>query len=150
VTELEKGIHLIFLGLLTAFAVGILGGSAHLKFADEYSFGPGFVPVVIASLMLFCCAVQALKLLRARPAVLTQATDRQPPNLVGLGLAIAIIGFGVAAMSFGSVFGPVAAIVFLVSWGVIRHPLPISLFVSASTTAVLYLIFAVWLGLPIT
>ncbi|OCW59610.1 tripartite tricarboxylate transporter TctB family protein [Hoeflea olei] len=147
---MEKGIHLIFLGLLTAFAVSILAGSQDLKFADEYSFGPGFVPVVIATLMLVCCVIQAIRLVRATPAEAAEDRSKLPPNLAGLALAIAIIGFGVASMSLGSVFGPVAAILLLISWGVTRHPLPISLFVSASTTALLYLIFSVWLGLPIT
>nr|WP_108258779.1 hypothetical protein [Mangrovicoccus ximenensis] len=60
------------------------------------------------------------------------------------------MALGIAAMALGSVMAPVAAIVFLVSWLVTRHSLALSAGVAAATTGIIYVLFAVWLNLPVT
>ena len=79
----------------------------------------------------------------------TQEHEDVTPNIAGLIITIAIIVLGVAAMAFGSVLAAIFAIIVLLSWRVASHPIPLSLFVGATTTAVIYVIFAVWLNLPV-
>jgi 4-amino-4-deoxy-L-arabinose transferase-like glycosyltransferase len=136
----------IFVGILAAFAASISIGSSALKYSDQYSFGPGFIPLNVGILLVACCAIQALRSYRKAEG----KDEDSDPNYKGLALGVLIIGGGIAAMSFGSILIPIFFVLLLLSWRVASHPLPISLLVSATTTAIIYLIFSIWLGLPVS
>ncbi len=51
-----KTTEIIFLAILAAFAASLSIGSIDLKYADEFSFGPGFIPMNVGILLLACCA----------------------------------------------------------------------------------------------
>ena len=140
-------VELILLLLLAAFAASLAVGATGMKYSDEYSFGPAFIPLNTGVLLLLCCGLQALRVRKREPA---PREEGEAPDVRGLLLAGAIVAGGIAAMALGSVMLPIAAIVFLVSWLVTRHALPMSLLVSAATTGTIYLIFSTWLNLPIT
>lgn len=151
-----KRAEITLLIVLAAFAASLSLGATGLNYSDRYSFGPGFVPLNIGLLLLACCALQGLRMVRraraeGTPAGSDPGADPQAgPDIAGLLSAAAIIGLGIAAMSLGSVLAPIAAIVLLLSWRVARHSLAISAFVSLATTATIFVIFSVWLGLPVT
>ena len=149
-----KTTEITFLAILAAFAASLAIGSLDLKYADEFSFGPGFVPMNVGVLIVLCVAVQALRSFAKKRKEAVEFGDTQEhedvtPNIAGLIITIAIIVLGVAAMAFGSVLAAIFAIIVLLSWRVASHPIPLSLFVGATTTAVIYVIFAVWLNLPV-
>lgn len=141
-----KRAEITLMVLLAAFAASLTIGATDLKYSDEYSFGPGFVPLSIGVLLLACCALQGLRVWKRESAGDGAA---EKPDLAGLALAVAIIVAGIAAMSFGSVLAPIAAIVLLLSWLVSKHTLAMSAMVSVTTTAAIYVIFSIWLGLPV-
>lgn len=143
-----KRAEIILLLALTALAVSLGIGATGLKYSDQYSFGPGFVPFNVALLLGFCCALRALRLWR-RPQAATEGVVKTDHDMRGLWLAGLIIGGGIAAMSLGSVLGPLAAIIFLLSWQVTRHSPLLSALVSAATTLSIFIIFSVWLNLPV-
>ncbi|SFN47895.1 Tripartite tricarboxylate transporter TctB family protein [Cohaesibacter marisflavi] len=149
-----KTAEITFLAILAAFAASLAIGSLDLKYADEFSFGPGFVPLNVGVLIVICCALQALRSLAKSRKEAAEAGDRQEhadtsPNIAGLLITTAIIVLGVAAMALGSVLAPIFAMIFLLSWRVAHHPITSSLFVGATTTAAIYVIFAIWLNLPV-
>lgn len=146
-----KTTEIIFLAILAAFAASLSIGSIDLKYADEFSFGPGFIPMNVGILLLACCAFQALKsFLKGRQAKAeVQDHEGGAPNIAGLLITMGIIIVGIAAMALGSVLAPIFAMIVLLSWRVANHPIANSLFVGAATTAVIYVIFAVWLNLPV-
>nr|WP_319472701.1 tripartite tricarboxylate transporter TctB family protein [uncultured Cohaesibacter sp.] len=94
---------------------------------------------------------QALKsFLKGRQAKAeVQDHEGEAPNIAGLLITMGIIVVGIAAMALGSVLAPIFAMIVLLSWRVANHPIANSLFVGAATTAVIYVIFAVWLNLPV-
>nr|WP_321462118.1 tripartite tricarboxylate transporter TctB family protein [uncultured Cohaesibacter sp.] len=147
-----KTAEIAFLAILAAFAASLAIGSLDLKYADEFSFGPGFIPLNVGVLILICCALQVIRgILKHRKANTrgNAATEQHPPNIAGLLITTAILVLGIAAMAFGSVLAPIFAMIVLLSWRVANHPITNSLFVGAATTAAIYVIFAVWLNLPV-
>ena len=149
-----KTAEITFLAILAAFAASLAIGSLDLKYADDFSFGPGFVPLNVGILIVVCCVLQALRSLTKSGKEEAEVGDREnhedkSPNVAGLLITLAIIVLGVAAMALGSVLAPIFAMIFLLSWRVAHHPITLSLFVGATTTAAIYVIFAVWLNLPV-
>ncbi len=149
-----KTAEITFLAILAAFAASLAFGSLDLKYADEFSFGPGFVPLNVGILIFVCCAIQALRSFAKSRQEKAETDGRQEqeassPNVSGLLITAAIIVLAVAAMALGSVLAPIFAMIVLMSWRVARHPITSSLFVGATTTATIYVIFAIWLNLPV-
>ena len=142
-----KRVELILLLLLAAFAASLVTGATEMKYSDQYSFGPAFVPINTGVLLLLCCGLQAVRVIKRQSE---PPEEGEVPDVKGLLLAGAIIAGGILAMSLGSVMLPIAGIVFLISWLVTRHSLAMSLLVSAATTGIIYLIFSIWLNLPMT
>ncbi|MBR9841482.1 MAG: tripartite tricarboxylate transporter TctB family protein [Rhodobacteraceae bacterium] len=142
-----KRVELILVLLLAAFAASLVAGATGMNYSDQYSFGPGFVPLNAGVLLLLCCGLQAVRVTKRQSE---PREEGDAPDVKGLLLAGVIVAGGILAMSLGSVMLPIAGIVFLISWLVTRHSLAMSLLVSAATTGVIYLIFSIWLNLPIT
>ena len=142
-----KRVDLLLLLLLAAFAASLVVGATGMNYSDQYSFGPGFVPLNTGVLLLLCCGLQAVRVVRRQSE---PRDEGHAPNVLGLLLAGAIIAVGILMMSLGSVMLPIAGIVFLLSWLVTRHSLAMSFLVSAATTGMIYLIFSIWLNLPIS
>nr|WP_321445645.1 tripartite tricarboxylate transporter TctB family protein [uncultured Cohaesibacter sp.] len=161
-----KTAEITFLAILAAFAASLAIGSLDLKYADEFSFGPGFVPLNVGVLIVICCILLAFRsFARSRKEAAEAGTQQDveevaevaapqehedtSPNIVGLVMTVAIIVGCVAAMALGSVLAPIFAMIFLLSWRVAHHPIMLSFFVGATTTATIYVIFAIWLNLPV-
>ena len=149
-----KTAEITFLAILAAFAASLAIGSLDLKYADEFSFGPGFVPLNVSILIVICCVLQATRSFaksrkKAAEAGAQQDYEDKSPNVAGLLMTTAIIVLCVAAMALGSVLAPIFAMIFLLSWRVAHHPITLSLFVGATTTVAIYVIFAIWLNLPV-
>ncbi len=161
-----KTAEITFLAILAAFAASLAIGSLDLKYSDEFSFGPGFVPLNVGILIVICCALLAFRSFansrkeateagtqqdheEAAEVVMQQDHEDKSPNVAGLVMTMAIIVGCVAAMALGSVLAPIFAMIFLLSWRVAHHPIALSLFVGVTTTAIIYVIFAIWLNLPV-
>ncbi|KAA0018827.1 tripartite tricarboxylate transporter TctB family protein [Salinicola corii] len=134
--------------MLAAFAASISVGAIELKYSDQYSFGPGFVPLTVGLLLLLCCFLQLVRACKREGG--DNSDDQvEKPNFRGLLITIAILSAGISAMAFGAVLIPLIGIVFLISWLVSGHTLAMSAIISVVTTLVIYVIFSIWLGLPV-
>ncbi|ALM52642.1 tripartite tricarboxylate transporter TctB family protein [Halomonas huangheensis] len=154
------GVERILLALLALLGAAFVLGGQGLAFRADIAFGPGFVPVVTGAALALSCVVQALRQRRRSAAASSvhgsnaagvddQSLEDHRPNYRGMLLALAILVAGAAAMVLGSVLIPVFIITVLLSWLVLGHGLGRSLVVAVGTNAVIYVIFALWLGLPV-
>ncbi|WP_157957560.1 tripartite tricarboxylate transporter TctB family protein [Salinicola halophyticus] len=134
--------------VLAVFAASLSIGAIGLKYSDQYSFGPGFVPLNVGLLLLLCCAIQIVRAWKRKSDIKVKDHEEKP-DFRGLLVTIAIIAAGISAMAMGSVLIPLLAIVFLISRLVSGHTLAMSTIVSIATTVIIYVVFSIWLGLPV-
>ncbi len=134
----------VALALLFA-AVGIVWivGALALPLWEGFAPNMGFMPLIYGILLvgLSAAAIASLVLTGQGEA------ERSPvgkPILLLAALAAAIIGMATAG--FGLSIFLMLSFMFAV---VERRPVPVSLLVAAGTTAILILIFATWLGVPL-
>lgn len=138
----------IFPALLALLGIAFIWGGRGLNFRADIAFGPGFVPLLTGGLLAVCCLIQILKLSRS---VSEKEPDKeaQAPDYRSLMTALAIMVAGVASMMLGSILIPLFLMTWLLSWLVSGHNLLRAGLVSLITIAVIYTIFAIWLGLPV-
>jgi hypothetical protein len=143
----------ILLAILAAFAASLAVGSLDMQYAGEMTFGPGFLPLntAIAMLVLIAGCVVRARRRRATQPVGPEAGDARWSRDDAVRMAITSLALilGVAAMTVAGVLGPVFLVMVALSWFIAGHSLPRSLAVSAIVLGIIYLIFVVWLGLPI-
>lgn len=147
--------RILMIGLVL-LGVAFVAGGQSLDFRADIAFGPGFVPVVAAIGLTLCCVLQLVRTARSsvgRNAVGdAHGVEKAPPegaDYRSLWLAMAILVAGVSAMSLGSVLLPVFIIAALLSWWVSGHGLLRAVMVAVAIITVIYVIFALWLGLPV-
>lgn len=138
---LERSAALAMLAL--AFVVGL--GSRELTFWDGFSPGDRFMPLIIA------CVTAILALLYFREAGRRLPDEPAPWPKGGSAtrvsaIAIAIIGFAVAAPWLGFVTAT-AAFVGVVLVAVLKRPVLPSLLAVAITTLIVHGVFVAWLGI---
>lgn len=141
--------QILLIGLTLLGAAFVLGGQS-LTFRANIGFGPGFIPVIAGIGLSLSCMLQLARNHRAA-ATATNKEDvaDQPPNYRALLITLAILVAGTVAMELGSVLLPAFLIIALLSWLVAGHNLIRTIIVATTTIAIIYLIFAVWLGLPV-
>ena len=133
------------LGLALFFAA--VGGlwilrAARMPLWDGFAPDSGFLPLVYG-LLLTALALAAMgQILSAGEAGPTQ--EFRKPLLV-----LAILIAAVSALPLAGFALSVFALLFLLYAVVVRLPWLNAALVSAATTAVLYLVFKVWLGVPL-
>lgn len=135
----------ILIAGLALLGILFIAGGQQLAYRADIAFGPGFVPINAAAALVVACAIQAIRQRRKNKPV----DDAHQPDYRTLAVAVAIMAAGAAAMSLGSVLGPILAITLLLSWLVSGHALWRSAVVAIAVTAMIYLIFVIWLGLPV-
>jgi len=141
--------QILLIGLTLLGAAFVLGGQS-LTFRANIGFGPGFIPVVAGISLALSCVFKLLGGRRfAASATNKEDVEDQPPNYRALLITLAILVAGTAAMELGSVLLPTFLIIALLSWLVAGHNLIRTIIVATTTITVIYLIFSVWLGLPV-
>ncbi|MGP9566594.1 tripartite tricarboxylate transporter TctB family protein [Halomonas sp. AOP5-B2-8] len=141
--------QLLLIGLTLLGAAFVLGGQS-LTFRANIGFGPGFIPVLAGVSLALSCVLQLMR----RPQGAASALNKekvadQPPNYRALLITLAILVLGTTAMELGSVLLPVFLIIALLSRLVAGHNLIRTIIVATTTITAIYLIFSVWLGLPV-
>lgn len=142
--------RILLVGLIL-LGVAFVAGGQSLDFRADIAFGPGFVPVVAGIGLTLCCVLQVVRGRRAPVADKATSKDETPvrSDYRALLIAITILVTGVGAMGFGSVLLPVLVIAALLSWLVSGHSLLRAVMVAVAIITVIYVIFALWLGLPV-
>lgn len=141
--KIEMSLLLFFLAL----SVGAYVSCSHLPVDSGYAIGPGFMPKAIAGLIALVVLVRIAELARGKDP--DKGRFFAPDSLGSLLLVVCLLVLAVLGMGtigvYVSVFGFMLAVLLLVS----KHAFFTSLMASLTTTGVFYLIFALWLKLPL-
>ena len=149
----------ILLAILAIFSLVLLINSLEIPYGTEQTFGPGFVPLNLSVAMLAVIAFVALKAFGASRrrsdaadhAAGNQASATNAAARAGvLVAAIAVVVLTTLAMEFVGVLPPVVVMMALLSWRFSDHSLVKSVTVSLFSVAAIWLIFEVWLNIPLT
>lgn len=144
-----RQIEMFLLFFFLALSVGAYVSCSHLPVDSGYAIGPGFMPKAMAVLIALAVLVRIVELLRAKGTekgedrFLTPGTLGNLVLVVGL-LVLTAVGMGTLGV-YVSVFGFMLAVLLFVS----KHRFVPSIMATLTTTGVFYLIFAVWLKLPL-
>ncbi len=138
----------IFAGVFALLGLSWIVQSLNLRYWGDFAPGPGFLPLWLGVTLMTLVAIHVCTSLRvdgrrdADARSLTSPSGRVAAIVIGFLLCIASIdwlGFGVAVMAY---------LVYLL-WLVERQTPAVVAGVSLGTTVALYLIFKVWLGVPL-
>lgn len=142
VTRIDRGEALLAL-IFGALGVLWIATAFGMPFWQGFAPQSGFVPFWYGVILTGLSIAIAVNLLRSGGG----ASDKGPigkPLVVLAALAGAVLGLEVAG------FAPAVFLLLLFLYGAVeRHPLGRAVLVAASVTAVLLLIFTVWLGVPL-
>ena len=139
--KVDKGELLLALVFAALAALWIAKG-ASMPLWQEFAPDSGFLPLIYGVLLLILALGVLIELFAAKDARPGEAI-RKP--LVVLGVLIA----AVAALPVAGFAVSVFALLLFLYAAVERLPILPSLAVSGATTAVLYLVFKTWLGVPL-
>lgn len=151
--------EIILLGGLSVFSGSLLWGSLDMPYSTDTTFGPGFIPLNISIALLVLIAALVIRtVLRSRRGLATsEATGGHGGENGGVETlsalmligAIVAIALCIYAMSFVGVLIPLGVLLVILSWRFSGHGLLKSVAVSLIVLAVIYLIFSVWLRIPL-
>ncbi|OSQ35446.1 tripartite tricarboxylate transporter TctB family protein [Thalassospira mesophila] len=154
--------EIILLGGLSVFSGSLLWGSLDMPYSTDTTFGPGFIPLNVSIALLALIAGVAIRaVVRSKRDVAVSsggtgepADDAQDvvPQTLGvlmLGGAIASIAICIYAMSYIGVMIPLGVLLVILSWRFSGHGFFKSVAISLIVLAVIYLIFSVWLRIPL-
>lgn len=150
----------ILLAVLAVFSLVLLISSLDMPYGTEQTFGPGFLPLNLSAALLVAIGILAVKAgLAARKA---RAASPHPAAGKGedrteaaaktgvLVAAVALVAIATLAMKFIGVLPAVVVMMALISWRFSGHSPLKSAAVSVSSVIAIYLIFEVWLHIPLT
>ncbi|AUG55320.1 tripartite tricarboxylate transporter TctB family protein [Thalassospira marina] len=154
--------EIILLGGLSVFSGSLLWGSLDMPYSTDTTFGPGFIPLNISIALLALVGVVAVRaVLRSkRGFVAPQDTaahggdggENSGVETLGafmLGGAIVAIAISIYAMSYIGVLIPLGFLLVVLSWQFSGHGLLKSVVISLIVLAAIYLIFSIWLRIPL-
>jgi hypothetical protein len=134
----ELGLALLFAGV---GALWIFKGARMPVWGDSFAPDSGFLPLIYGCLLAGLSAAVFLQVLLDRTP---PADDVRKPLTVIAALAVAV-----AALPYAGFVAAVFGLLLFLYAAVEKLPWLSSTLASAGTTGVLYLIFKVWLGVPL-
>lgn len=139
--------ELILLTGLALFSGVLLKDSFALDYRSDSGFGPGFIPInfaIVTILLAVLIGVGSLR--RARP----EGDDTGGmASLIAPVASIVLLFVATFAMEFGSVLAPLACVTIFVSTVFLKHSLPKAALLTAATLATIYVVFSLWLNIPV-
>lgn len=146
-----KPSEIILLTSLAIFSGALLWFSLDIPYRSGQGFGPGYLPLNIAVATLALIAVLAVKATLARHgAPQPQAASGEAAAAVLPVVAVVVLlALAIFAMSLGSVLAPLGISMVLISWRFSNHALLRSVLVNVAVLAAIYVIFGLWLRIPL-
>ena len=150
----------ILLGLFAVFAGVLLYNSLDMPYFSGQGFGAGFLPLNMSVAVIVLTGVIALRALfnkKSTPAKTRKATEDndqktgsgwQSPFVAPI-CTIVLLLAATALMGFGSVLLPMAILMTIVSAFFLGNTWLRSIRMTIITIATIYLIFSVWLDIPV-
>lgn len=111
----------------------------------EYTIGPGFLPIIMLALIIFCCLVLLILDLKKKSDAHVRKDSYVRLCLYILSSVLLVLGMEHVGIALS-----LLVYLFCVSFFVEKHGLIPSAKVSIITTVVIYLIFHTWLDVPMT
>ncbi len=150
----------LLLATLAVFSAVLLRFSLDMPYAAAQAFGPGFVPLNLSVATLVLTAAIAGRRLITRRHDSTEAgqgpTAAPPEKPASTGhravlAAMVLLGIAVSAMHIGGgVLLPLTLLVWVVSWRLSGHGPVLSAGVAGAVTVCIYVVFNLWLNIPLT
>lgn len=151
-----KTSEIIFLGGLAVFAGALLYGSFDMPYSTDTTIGPGFIPlnVSLGLLVLLLLSFSRKFLFAKKTSSNTEEEDNTsdtpaPLKAIVLVAIMAFIAICIFAMEYVGVLIPLGVLLAVLSWRFSGHSLIKSIIVSLVLLAVIYLIFSIWLQIPL-
>lgn len=145
---------------LAVFSLVLLLSSLGIPYATEQTFGPGFMPLNLSVAMLVLIGLLVLKTVttartksKAAPQDAAQDKEKKASAAARAGVlvaAIVLVMLTAAAMEFVGVLPAVVVMMALISWRFSGHSPLKSVAVSVFSVAAIYVIFEMWLNIPLT
>jgi hypothetical protein len=145
-----KASEIILLAGLTIFSGVLLWFSLDIPYSAGQGFGPGYLPLNLAVATLVLIAVLAVRAFVARhdgpPA---QAATGQAAAVLPVLAVVLLLVLATLAMALGSLLAPLGIVMVLISWRLSGHGLLRSILVNAAVLGAIYVIFGLWLRIPL-
>lgn len=138
-------IYRVFLVLLGTIAGLMMPEARRLPADSQYTIGPGFLPTIMLSLIIVCCvALLILDFIKKFDCKIEKSSGIR---LILYAIATILLVFG---MEYAGIIFSVAVYIFLVTFFIEKNKCFTSIKVAVITSAFIYLIFHVWLKVPMT
>lgn len=138
-------IYRVFLVLLGVIAGLMMPEARRLPQDSQYTIGPGFLPTVMLSVIIVCCiALLILDFIKKFNCKIEKSAGLR---LVLYAIATVLLVFG---MEYVGIIFSVAVYIFAVTFFIEKNSVLSSVKVAVITAAFIYLIFHVWLKVPMS
>lgn len=141
--------EILLLGALAAFAVATLIPSIEMPYSTGQTFGPGFLPLNMSVVILAITGLLVLRQFRARENADTVEGTGHRSGALPVVAAIALIVATVLLARFGSLLLPLGLCILLVTALLLGRGWRVALISTIATIAAIYVIFGLWLQIPI-
>lgn len=156
-----KTSEFLFLGGLAAFAGAALVASSQMPYSSGQTFGPGFLPLNMAVLILVFVAISVIRALVARRRgdkriVMTEGNGAEVASTVsrkGIGIVlstVAMLAATIAAAHLGSLLLPLGLCILVVTALFLERGWAVGFISTIATLATIYAIFDLWLQIPLS
>lgn len=146
-----KSEQVLLMGL-TAFAVSLLFGSLNMDFYSDSKFGEGFLPltasiaIIIVIFIKFYFGCKNIHIEKVKGEIGTQSEISDKKSII---IAMIFLILSPIMIYFIGVLISIFIVSFSLSFFIYKHKIYNSLFSSGMITFFIFLIFYVWLKLPI-
>ncbi|MCV0378663.1 tripartite tricarboxylate transporter TctB family protein [Nitratireductor sp.] len=143
--------EIVLLAGLAVFSGVLFISSLDMPYGSEQSFGPGYIPLNIALVVLGLIGILAVKAFMAgrKPGADGSAVIEDLSSALPVAAVIVLLAGAIYAMSWGSILAPLGLLMIILSWRFNGHGFVKSCLVSAAILAVIYTIFSLWLKIPL-
>lgn len=153
--------EIILLSLFAVFAGVLLVNSLDMPYSSANGFDVGFVPLNMSAAIIVLAGLIVLRALirrnKTQAEIREETADRdqsseshQTLSLVAPISTILLLLVATAAMGLGSILLPLAVVMLIVSTFFLGNGWFRSIRMTIISIAVIYLIFSVWLKIPLT
>lgn len=153
--------EMILLTFFAVFAGVLLFNSLDMPYSSEQGFGAGFVPLNMSVVIIILTAVIALRALLSKNRTQVEAREAsvdsnqapesdQQQSFVAPVSTIVLLLAATAVMGFGSILVPLGILMMTISAFFLGNSWFNSIRMTIVSLAVIYLIFSVWLKIPLT
>ena len=139
----------IFIILIILFSVIILVNSTKLPLKAEYTIGPGFLPMIVSILMILISIAILFQNYQKRESLKQKPMFDERNDFTRLMLFFALLLISILLMNYLGIIIPLILFMIITFRFIEKYSWVTTLKVSIVSNIIFYLIFKVWLGVPL-